>query len=393
MKQYIIPAVLTFIFGVLLWQIQRDKTELTYNINDSELFPLDSAVAKFYVFNLKNTGNKEIENIDMDIEFSNSIIQNYNTSDLQNTKFAQENSKIFGRIMLLNPNEELKIKCTVIGDSGKLEKFSARAKGITATKESLIDYTSIFIYLIVTFGLLLIGFYYLIYKQIRFDRVIKSIDLESIEAERINLNNTVNEKLNQSEIDRESWLVDINREREERNRQIQESLERIKEEQKQREKEHEEFMKRIQEEDEESERMQKELAQGKPDRNLLIFRCLNRHGLTFLYFKVLNLGDGMTYLNTGFIIFIDFLKNNDEKYLKAIQNLTEYDMAPTSKGMLYYLAGKMESKRNNHERVNYWLNKCKDEFPILYNFLMDNDENFNLNQLLQEIKVNGHNII
>ena len=83
----------------------------------------------------------------------------------------------------------------------------------------------------------------------------------------------------------------------------------------------------------------------------------------------------MTYLNTGFTLFAEYLNNQDdrEKILKAIQSLSELEMAPTSKGMIYYLAGKMESTRNNHERVNYWLNKCKDEFPILYPFLMENE--------------------
>ncbi len=68
MKKYIIPSLLAFLFAVLLWQIQKDRLELTYSINDSELFPVDSSVAKFFVIDIENSGNKEIENIDLELK-------------------------------------------------------------------------------------------------------------------------------------------------------------------------------------------------------------------------------------------------------------------------------------------------------------------------------------
>ena len=380
MKKYFIPAILAFLFGVLLWQLQKDKIELTYNINDSELFPMDSTLAKFYVIDLLNTGNKEIENIDIDIRFSHCNVHNFSHSNLKGAHLKLNGLEITGNLPLLNPKERVKIKCTLIGETGKLEHFAARAKGVTATLESTLSFNDFIIPLIIFIFLISMGFYFLNYRQLRFDKAIQIIDVDDIEEERNNLSLTVNNRLKQSELDRKKWLEELDKESEERDKKHEEYMKKLEEDSKEREKEHQAYMEKM-------EKQKLEIEQGKPERTQLIFNCLNQNSLTYIFFKILNLGDGMTYLNTGFTLFMEYIiKDNDENYLTAIQQLSSFEMAPTSQGMLFYLTGKMESMRNNHEKVNYWLNKCKDKYPLLYDFLMKNDENFDLNQLRNEIK-------
>lgn len=383
MKKYLIPAILAFLFAVLLWQIQKDRIELTYSINDSELFPIDSTVAKFFVIDLENTGNKEIENIEVDIKFKDCQILNISNSQLKNSKLTHDIMSVQGNLPLLNPKEGIKIKCTTIGEHGELKHFSARAKGVTASSDTTISFNEFILPLITIVFIIVLAFYYLYYRQNKIDYAIEVLDVDNIEEERLSLSNTVNEKLKQSETDRKLWLEKLEKENEERERGHKEYLKKLKEEGKEREKKHKEEMQKL-------DKQRIEIEQGKPDRDQLIFNCLNQNGLTYLFFKILNLGDGMTYLNTGFTLFAEFLNNTEDsdKILKAVQSLSEFEMAPTSKGMIFYLAGKMESIRNNHERVNYWLNKCKDEYPILYKFLMENDDNFDLKQLEEKLKNN-----
>lgn len=380
MKTYVIPALLAFIFAIFLWQLQKDRIEMTYNINDSELFPMDSTSAKFFVIDLLNTGNKEIESIDLDIVFSNGSVHNFSHSPLKEAKLKLNGLEITGSLPLLNPGEGVKIKCTIIGEEARLESFTARATGVTATSEPALSFYDFIIPLTTIVLLVFIGFYYLNTRQLRLDKAMDDLDIDNLEDERKNLSVEVDNSLKKSDSDRQKWLKELDKESEERDKKHQEYMKKLKEESKVREKEHNTFMK-------EMAKNELEVKQGKPDRTQLIFNCLNQNSLTHIFFKILNLGDGMTYLNTGFTLFMEYIINdNDEKYLTAMQQLSSLDMAPTSQGMLFYLTGKMESLRNNHEKVNYWLNKCKDEYPLLYEFLMKNDENFDLNQLKNEIK-------
>lgn len=369
MKKHLIPAVLAFLFAFLLWQMQKDRVEMTYNVIDSDSFPLDSNFAKFFVIDLENSGNKEIENVMVKIDFGDCIIKKISYSDFNDAKFNQEISSILGNIKLFNPKEKIKIKCTVIGKNGTIKEFSARAKGVTASIESVIHIEDYIFPLGMVFLSIILSFYYLNNKQLSIDKVFKTINIENIERETIKLTSSVDEKLKQSEIKHLSAIEKIEDERKESQRKHDEQMAILDEERKERKQEREEYQK------------------GKPERTQLIFSCLNQHKLTPLFFKILELGDGMTFLNTGFILFLEYLKdNNNNNCLKAMETLSAFDMAPTSQGMLFYLLGKMESKNHKYERVNYWLNKCKADYPILYDFLIENDENFDLEQLSSLIK-------
>jgi hypothetical protein len=390
MKNLIVPAFLTFLFALLLWYIQKDKFELIYSINDSEIFPVDSNEAKFFVVDLENTGNKEIENIQVEIRFKNCRILNISNSTLKSSQFSFKDSNVHGTLPLLNPKEKMKIKCTAVGGDGELEHFEARAKGVSATDKPYLEITSILLPVLILVFIIISISYYLLIRQNKISKAIDTLDVESIEVERFNLTNSVNEKLVQSESERRTWLEKLQQETEEREHEHKEYMKKLEEESKERERKHQELLKKHDEEMEKIKKEHHELEQGKPERTQEIFNCLNQNGLTYLFFKLLNLGDGISYLNTGFILFAEFLNTStdQDKILKTIQSLTNFEMAPSSKGMLYYLAGKMESIKNNHEKVNYWLNKCKDEYPLMYKFLMENDGNFDINQLRDRLKNN-----
>jgi hypothetical protein len=54
------------------------------------------------------------------------------------------------------------------------------------------------------------------------------------------------------------------------------------------------------------------------------------------------------------------------------------EMAPASRGFLLYLLGKIEQFRKNNEKAIEWLEKCKNETPLMYEFLMAQDPGYDL---------------
>lgn len=70
MEEYIIPAALAFVVGLILWLIQRERITLKYTISESKVFPKDGGKGKYFLLNLRNTGNKAIENINYKVELN-----------------------------------------------------------------------------------------------------------------------------------------------------------------------------------------------------------------------------------------------------------------------------------------------------------------------------------
>ena len=84
MAQYIIPAILGFLGGLFLWLIKRERLALEYDIEESDLFPRDGGVGKYFVCKLINSGNRAIENISLNIEITEGQIDciEYSNSQL-----------------------------------------------------------------------------------------------------------------------------------------------------------------------------------------------------------------------------------------------------------------------------------------------------------------------
>ena len=253
MKKYLIPAIIAFLSAMLLWQIQKDTVELTYTVNDSELFPMDSTVAKFFVIDLENTGNKEVENVEVDIKFKNCQILNISSSQLRGAMLTHEEMSVQGVLPLLNPNEKIKIKCTTIGRQSELQHFSARAKGTTASSDTGVNFEGFIFPIIIGFIIVVLAFYYLFYRQNRIDYAIEVMDVDNIEEERLNLSKTVDEKLKESETERRSWLERLKIESENRDKEHEEYMKKLEEERKESEKKHKEAMQKLEQESKERE--------------------------------------------------------------------------------------------------------------------------------------------
>ena len=106
MMQYLIPAILAFIFGYILWQIQRKRVQFDYEIIKSEPFPRESGEGQYFIVRLRNSGNTAVEKTDLKISFSSGTIESktYSNSELiQN--ISESESEISVLIPLLNPKE------------------------------------------------------------------------------------------------------------------------------------------------------------------------------------------------------------------------------------------------------------------------------------------------
>ena len=138
MIQYIVPAALTFFVGMLLWAIKRERFALEYDIVESDRFPRDGGVGKYFVCALRNTGNRAVENISLKIEISEGTIDSveYSNSHLFNIS-EQTTTAIQGVVPLLNPKERISAIITI--KDAKAESYpnvEARAVGVTASKKS-----------------------------------------------------------------------------------------------------------------------------------------------------------------------------------------------------------------------------------------------------------------
>lgn len=140
MTQYLIPAILsllvTLLGGLILWRIKKERLSLQYDLIESGLFPRENGEGKYFVIKLKNTGNKAIENISLEIAFDTGAIETVRFSDrnlLSNV--IQDSSKISASLPLLNPKEALDITITAIGKpSISTPRLIARAVGVTAVQ-------------------------------------------------------------------------------------------------------------------------------------------------------------------------------------------------------------------------------------------------------------------
>lgn len=73
---------------------------------------------------------------------------------------------------------------------------------------------------------------------------------------------------------------------------------------------------------------------------------------------------------------------NKEKYTNALRGITLVEnIAPSTKGMIYYLLAKIEQNSNNPIIAEEYLTKCKIETPLMYAYLMEQDKYYDLTRL------------
>jgi len=93
-------------------------------------------------------------------------------------------------------------------------------------------------------------------------------------------------------------------------------------------------------------------------------------------------------MNTSLILFFEYLndKDNASKYISALEKIISDEIAPRSKGMIYYFLSKIEMNVGKNEKSHYWLSKCQSETPLLFEFFSSQSEFLNINEITLAIK-------
>lgn len=345
MNQYIIPAILAFFVGLLLWAIKRERLALEYDIVESDRFPRGDGIGKYFVCALRNTGNRAIQNISVAMEINEGTIDSVEYSNSQLFDIGEQTStSIKGVIPLLNPKERISAIITIRTTSGESSlKIEARAIGVTANKKSsefIPEYLRM-ILLAVTIGVTIsaLSSIWSTYTQ---SRVTKSIEKIGTFKELTKGLDESTKKLD--ELKNKSGIF---------NKQL-----------------------------EESERKRK---QGEPDREQIVFGILNRAGLSHIIPSLMSIsGEGLPFWKTGLHLMHSYLldQKNAPKYIQALIQLSKVDhIAPSSKGFLLYLAGKIEKAEGNSDAAIKHFEMCKKETPLMYEYLMAQDPAYDLKSI------------
>ena len=372
--QYIVPAILAFVVGFLLWHIQKEKIFLDYEVIESASFPREGgAFGQYFVIRLRNNGNKQVNDTKLSVNFPSGTIESAIFSDNELIKNLSDTKESLGcDIPLLNPAEILKVTITTIGNPKTAPpQVVARAPGITAIPrkdDAIFSKLSS-----VVSAALIAALVTLVFSLVTLYRTTK-ITESIFQIENLG---EVSQRLEKSEDDISSKLKlqteEFKKEQERRELEYKKEQEKREKEQEKREKEHEQWQKQVEKE-------KTEQAQGKPTRAQLIFAIFNRSGLSDKFpILVGNVGD-ISFWRTGLFLMHSFLRDEPQQdnYIQAAELLLSLEMAPSSKGFVLYLLGKMEQFRKDNQKAIEWFDKCKNETPLMYEHLMTQNPGYDL---------------
>lgn len=342
MIQYIIPAALAFFVGLSLWAIKRERLTLEYDIVESDLFPREGGVGKYFVCALRNTGNRAIQGISIEMVVSKGTIDSVEYSNSQLFDISEQTTTaIKGAVPLLNPKERISAIIT-IRDAGAESslKVEARAIGVTAGRKSsefIPEYFKMILPAVAAgVALLAVSSIWNTYTQ---SRVTKSI-------ERIG-----NFKELSKGLDESTKKLDELKSKSDKIARDFEDAERKRE-------------------------------QGEPEREQVVFGVLNRAGLSHILPSLMTIsGEGLPFWKTGLHLMNSYLldQKNAQKYVQALVQLSKVDfIAPSSRGFLLYLAGKIEKAEGNTDAAIKYFEMCKKETPLMHEYLMAQDPAYDL---------------
>jgi hypothetical protein len=126
------------------------------------------------------------------------------------------------------------------------------------------------------------------------------------------------------------------------------------------------------------------VVSGKPDKIENVFSILNKAQLSHLFPQIINKNEDISYVRTAFYITHSYLKESGEaaKYITALKGLARIeDIAPDSKGTIYYLIYKINSRVKNNTEAKEYLQKCQTETPLIYQNFIEQDQYYNLDSL------------
>jgi hypothetical protein len=341
--QYIIPALLTFLFAIFLWQIEKERRKLEYDVVQSAAFPREGGTGKYFIINLNNGGNTTLGQIQLEIAFDSNVIDSFRFADpTLITNLSHNMSMISGVIPLLNPDESASVTITTFSQTeARAPTVIARAPGATAIRRTtggISEELSWVLIGVVGAALAVTGFSFV--TSSRTARVSDSISkIENL--------GEVSKRIERTEEDLKS--------------KVDQQLKELEEASKRRE-------------------------QGEPQQQQIIFALMNRAGLGHRFMELAS--DDLSYWRTGLFLLQQFVidETNRNQYISAMQELVDVpEMAPSSKGFNLYLLAKMEQLRSNSEAAIKWLELCRKHTPLMYDYLMAQDPAYDLEALRRHL--------
>jgi hypothetical protein len=285
-------------------------------MTESDNFPRENGIGKYFVIKLRNSGNKAIENINLNIEFDSNVIETATFSDITLLKeLDKTDAHIKSVLPLLNPKEVFSITVTTLSNNQiSSPKIVARAIGSTALPREYSSTSSLFPHVLIAVTLALtsvaVGYFIggiFIPKSIKNIEVIKS-DVDELKS------------------------------RFEQNR--------------------------------------RKYEQGEPESEQYVFAVFNRAGISYLFPELIEKNGEIRYWKTGAFLMHKFLKDqrNRGKYIGAMETLIDAkEIAPSSLGFNLYLLAKMEQHIGNNGKAKDYLERCKNNTPLMYDYLMAQD--------------------
>lgn len=344
--QYLVPAVLTFLVGLVLWAITRTRQRLYYDIVESEEFPHGDTVGRYFVVRIRNAGNRHIQNTALSLSFEAGRVDSARCSDPDLASgFHHDDGHVSVQFPLLNPGDDTSVTITAYDKSAvSSPKVTVRGLGVTGkprpeTVFTLADSVATGIMA----SSLVIGVFYLWQARRANDQV---------------------EQLGKSL----SAVQDPNGPFESHLRRLENKANEL---------------------DSRVNGLQESLDQGEPDPQEIMFSILNHAGLGKVALSLPDSPNEVTYWGAGVLILRSFLTDpgKSAKCIEAMEGLVETgNIAPSSLGFDLYVLSKMERFKGRDDKANFYLQRCKKDAPRMYEYLMGQDQYFDLKSLQRSLR-------
>ena len=353
--KYVIPAVLSLCVGLVLWQLQRDHFDLQYEFIVSQPFPQAVGTSRYFVLRLENSGNKPVTDISVEV-----VLQGESFSFVEASKpslakdLVHEGGRAATVVPLLNPDEVFEMTLTASGRNIGVPTVSARAIGVTATPRrntKSADY--IFLFFVVAPLVFSIYILWEVVGPTKKNRERRERTQKSDEA--FQKSDEAFQKLNERIQEVNRLMEESDGTREERKLATEGCKERI--------------------------------DQGAPESEQLIFALLNKAGFGFVFFQMAQVGGTLRYWRTAAVLFGAAMKDDSKRNncIRALEELTQIEMRPSSLGFSLYLLGKLKQLVDDPVGASAAFTLCREKAPEMYAHLMDYDSDFDLLKISEEL--------
>lgn len=333
---YLIPAILALvgsvITGVVLWLIKRTRRRLVYSLVKLTEFKggPGGAVVGIHSLTLANRGNVELEDTEVTLTLDAGgefVAISAAEPELIPNGITTEKTRGRFRIPLLNPGESTEIAMTVGNPANAAPKVVARARGVTAVEEAHGQDSGYFIGPTVTgaitVGVAILGVF----------AVLGPLSSLLTDDERLP---TLQSKLDSLNEGMKQYRAEVD-----------------------------------------------SMLKGKPEREQELFVLFNAAGVGDLYPQYLAGGE-MTYWRAGYFLFTRCVSDGARcrSYIRAMDRLLEISsQQPSSRAFNLYLAARMERMMGGNRKADIYLDRLKNDYPLMFDYLMREDASLDIEQL------------